>query len=166
MILDHYRTDHVHVTDAADDGQPDHNQQSGNPTPFHAQCDRWHRIAIHQWSIVYGRRTQHRFDDGRRRLVKHGRHAEIAQHGDLREKNSIFVIIIETLIMILSKIMDNENIFVCNRYTACALCSIQIVLRISRLFWTKIVVLYILYGNIISCIFNIRFKTFKNSVSL
>jgi len=39
MVLDHYRANHVHVTNAADDGQANHDQQPGHPAPFHAQRD-------------------------------------------------------------------------------------------------------------------------------
>jgi len=53
MVLDHYRANHVHVTDAADDGQAYHDQQPGHPAPFHAQRDRRYDITVYQRPVVY-----------------------------------------------------------------------------------------------------------------
>lgn len=57
MVFDHYRADHVHVTDAADDGQADHDQQPGHSAPFHAQRNRRYGIAVHQRPVIYHRRA-------------------------------------------------------------------------------------------------------------
>lgn len=90
MVFDHYRTDHVHVSDAADDGQTDHDQQPGHPAPFHAQSDRRHDVAVRQRPVVYHRRTHNRFDDGRsgrRRLVVRVRHVvKSVPHGVLKSR--------------------------------------------------------------------------------
>lgn len=87
MILYHHRADHVHVTDAADDGQTDHDQQPGHSAPFHAKSDRWHGVAVHQWPVVHKRGAHHRHDDSRGRLVDHVRGVEILQHGVRRLRN-------------------------------------------------------------------------------
>jgi len=88
MVLNHYRADHVHVADAANDGQANHDQQSGYPAPFHAQSDRRNGVAVHQRSVVSYCRAHYRLDDGRGRLVVRARHVEVVQHGVLRDKHT------------------------------------------------------------------------------
>lgn len=92
MVLDHHWADHVHVADAADDRQTDHDQQPGHSTPFHAQGDRRHGVAVHQRTVVNRRRAHHRFDDGRGRLVDENVGSVVVVQHSLRKNNETIAI--------------------------------------------------------------------------